>query len=96
MEADDLRARDYITPSADTVFRFVARDVTLNGTIVEAGLDDFEISGDLGPVAVEEYRAATLALDLPHPNPPAAKRRSASPCPRPRKPRSACTTWTDR
>ncbi len=43
---------EFITPTNAVVFRFVASDLG-SGSLVEAAVDDFEISGTLGPVAVE-------------------------------------------
>jgi hypothetical protein len=48
---------DYITPSSDVVFRFVAEDGG-GGSIVEAGVDNFEVSGLMEPVS-------TTSTDLP-------------------------------
>lgn len=58
-----------ITPSSQVVFRFVATDLS-PGSLVEAAIDDFEISGTMEPVAVDEASPAVrLALALPRPHP---------------------------
>jgi hypothetical protein len=52
----------YIVPSDQVVFRFVASDED-GGSLVEAAVDDFEILGQVAPVAVDEG-AAPLVLQL--------------------------------
>ena len=58
-----------ITPSSQVVFRFVATDLS-PGSLVEAAIDDFEISGTVTTVAVEDPPVvATLSLYSPRPHP---------------------------
>jgi len=58
-----------ITPSAQVVFRFVAEDLS-PGTLVEAAIDDFEVSGTIQTVAADDASVpAALRLDSPQPNP---------------------------
>jgi hypothetical protein len=61
---------EYVVPSVQMVFRFVASDVG-DGSQVEAALDDFEIEGDVQAVAVElpAAPAAPPHLEPPRPNP---------------------------
>ncbi len=60
---------DYLTPTNQMRVRFIANDVSPN-SLVEAAVDDFEISGTSAPVAVEEAPSvAALRLDAPRPNP---------------------------
>jgi len=60
---------DYITPSAQVMVRFIASDTGSN-SLVEAAVDDFEISGAISPVAVDEGAPALrLALSPAHPTP---------------------------
>jgi hypothetical protein len=59
----------FVTPSAQTAFRFIAGD-TGAGSLVEAALDDFEIEGDVTPVSVPVAAVgAGLRLEAPQPNP---------------------------
>jgi hypothetical protein len=60
---------DFLAPSSQTAFRFVAGD-TGAGSLVEAALDDFEIEGDVTPVGVPAALAGgALRLAAPYPNP---------------------------
>ncbi len=60
---------DYITPSSQVVFRFIASDEG-PGALVEAAVDDFKVTGTMSPVGVPEV-AAPVALHLykARPNP---------------------------
>lgn len=62
----------YVTPSALTVFRFIAGD-TGSGSLVEAALDDFEIEADVTPVGAPEAAGGGLRLEAPYPNPAAGQ-----------------------
>jgi len=42
---------DYITPTSQVVLKFIAED-EINGSLVEAAVDDFEITGETGTVGV--------------------------------------------
>ncbi len=60
---------DYITPSSQVVFRFIASDEG-PGSLVEAAVDDFMITGTMSPVDVAEATApAVLHLYQARPNP---------------------------
>ncbi len=60
----------YVTLTSQIVFRFVADDVGAGGSLVEAGIDDFEIEGLFSPVDVGEQAAGLiLGLDDARPNP---------------------------
>jgi hypothetical protein len=59
----------YIVPSAEVVFRFIASDLS-PGSLVEAAIDDFEISGTPWTGAVESAGPQWIfALERPRPNP---------------------------
>jgi len=59
----------YVTPSTSVVVRFVASDL-VNGSLVEAAVDDFMITGAPGTVeAGDVERPLTLRLDPVRPNP---------------------------
>jgi len=60
---------DFIAPTDNMVFRFVASDEN-NASLVEAGVDDFEISGLGGPVtAAGDWQPTAMRLAPPSPNP---------------------------
>ena len=61
---------DYVTPSDDVLFRFVATD-EINGSLVEAGVDNFEVSGLMQPVltAMNELPGTQVRLAQAQPNP---------------------------
>jgi hypothetical protein len=60
---------DYITPTNQVVVQFVASD-EVNGSLVEAGVDDFLITGEGGIVgAPDQDRPIVLRLDPARPNP---------------------------
>ena len=60
---------DFITPTSQVRVRFIATDIALN-SLVEAAVDDFEVSGTSTPVGIgDDPMAVVLRLDAPRPNP---------------------------
>jgi flagellar hook capping protein FlgD len=61
---------DYMTPTANIRMRFVAQD-SLNGSLVEAGIDDFRLLNYPVTLAVDDGDgvSGSLALAAPMPNP---------------------------
>ena len=59
----------YISLTNQVVVRYIASD-EINGTLVEAAVDDFEISGAVTPVTADDVgRPAALRLDPARPSP---------------------------
>jgi Zn-dependent metalloprotease len=63
--------QDYVPPSNNMRMRFVASDFTSTGSLVEAGVDDWDLIGFVGPVAVPDPGTAPrpMALAPAAPNP---------------------------
>ncbi len=60
---------DYVPVTNQMVFRFIASD-EINGSLVEAGVDDFEILGLLEPVAIDDVTLPmALRLGAARPSP---------------------------
>jgi hypothetical protein len=61
---------DYVTPSSEMVFRFSAEDYG-GGSLVEAGVDNFEVSGLMEPVLVStaDLPRTQILLAQAQPNP---------------------------
>lgn len=60
---------DFLTPTSQMRVRFIANDIA-PGSIVEAAVDDFELSGTCTPVGIGgESPMAVLSLEAPRPNP---------------------------
>ncbi len=60
---------DYITPTSTVAFRFIASDEG-DASLVEAAVDDFEISGQTQPVtSVADFQPGVLMLAQARPNP---------------------------
>jgi hypothetical protein len=66
-EERSFAIEDYVVPTQDVLFRFVASDLG-DASLVEAAIDDFEIAGTMTPVGVGPADAA-FALELRSPNP---------------------------
>jgi hypothetical protein len=61
---------DFIAPSAAVRFRFIASDAGAGGSLVEAAVDDFEVTGLTQPVTgAGDFLPTTLRLAPPRPNP---------------------------
>jgi hypothetical protein len=59
----------FIMPTSQVRVRFIANDIAPN-SLIEAAVDDFEVSGTSTPVGVgDEPLVAVLRLDAPRPNP---------------------------
>ncbi len=75
--------KDYVTPSANMLLRYIAEDVG-QPSLVEAAVDDFRLLAfDAGITAVGRGSAAALAFLPPAPNPSAARTRLAFTLPSP-------------